>query len=409
MSNVNFKYPVLLFLLAWLLPLYAQQPDAQSPALEFASSSAVNPDKCAVVIIDLKTGKEIDSYNKDVPLVPASINKCLTIASTLIKSGIDYRYQTKAYLGGKVDHGELKGNLVIIGGGDPTLETKQGPADSNFITEIVNALHKKKVKTIQGRIVVDPSVFPEPAIIPSWQPGDLCHAYGTGCHGFNWQHNAEGKSAVKDPQAKFRRQLTDALRSEGITITGDTLPYDTRGKAIVNFKSEPISDIMRYCMKQSDNLYAEALLRTLAMLSDKDATPDNGAAIELKYWRKKGCDTDGIVVKDGSGLSRSNRMTAAFLADVLKKMAHDADYVSFFPMAGVEGTVKRFLKDTPLEDYIALKTGSMNGIQCYAGYMLDDDYAPTHVVVIMVNEMPAGRGAVKDAVKTMLLKTFVQQ
>ncbi|MCM1225375.1 MAG: D-alanyl-D-alanine carboxypeptidase, partial [Lachnospiraceae bacterium] len=105
----------------------------------------------------------------------------------------------------------------------------------------------------------------------------------------------------------------------------------------------------------------------------------------------------------------SNRLTAEFLADVLVKMAKDADYVSFFPMAGVEGTVKSFLKDTPLEDYIALKTGSMNGIQCYAGYKLDDEYAPTHVVVVMINELPQGRPAAKNAVKKMLIDTFEKQ
>ena len=89
-------------------------------------------------------------------------------------------------------------------------------------------------------------------------------------------------------------------------------------------------------------------------------------------------------------------------------MSGNVDYVSFFPLAGQEGTLKSFLKDTELDSYIALKTGSMRGIQCYAGYKLDDDYAPTHVVVIMINNFKCSRSIVRELCEKMLLKTFIQ-
>ena len=60
-------------------------------------------------------------------------------------------------------------------------------------------------------------------------------------------------------------------------------------------------------------------------------------------------------------------------------------YVSLFPRAGCEGTVKRLLKGTPLEGRLVLKSGSMNKVQSYAGYLLDDDGRTTHVVVFMAN------------------------
>jgi len=68
--------------------------------------------------------------------------------------------------------------------------------------------------------------------------------------------------------------------------------------------------------------------------------------------------------------------------------------------------MRNFMKDTPLDSYLALKTGSMNGIKCYAGYLLDDDYAPTHAVVVMVNGFKGSRAAVKKAVGDMLLEIF---
>ena len=397
-------------LFLWITLLFliggAQIVVAQTPAQTFASSPAIGADNCAVIIIDLKDKKVIDSHNKNKPLVPASITKALTIASTMSKADLDYRYHTKVYLGGKVDDGVLNGNLIVVGGGDPTLGTPQGPKDASFTDDIVKALKNKKVTTIKGKIVIDASVFPAPATVASWQKGDLNNAYGTGCHGFNWQHNAVGKTAVHDPQAKFRSHLTSVLAKAGITVQGEDMPDNKHGKPVVDFKSPPLAEIMRYCMVNSDNLYAETFLRTLAMLSGKDATPDEGAALELNQWKKKHVDITDINVVDGSGLSRSNRLTAEFLADVLVKMADNVDYVSFFPLTGAEGTVRNFLKGTPLQEYMALKTGSMNGIQCYAGYKLDEDFAPTHVVVVIMNSMPQGREAARNAVKQMLLNTF---
>lgn len=399
------KLSVLLMLLVWSLPVFAQE-GGTSPAQRFAASSAVRSDKCAVMVIDLKTRKVVDSHNADIPLVPASVNKAVTIASLLAKSGLDYRYHTKVYLGGKVDDGILEGDLIVKGGGDPTLGTDQAPKEADFVNSVVKALKKKKVSAIRGKITVDASVFPGPATPPSWAAGDLPHSYGTGCHGFNWQHNATGKASVKDPSSRFVAHLTSALARQGIDVRGDTLDSEPKGHPIVDHASEPVGEIMRYCMKQSDNLYAETFLRTLAMLHGKEATPEKGAELEMKYWAGKGCPTSGVRIVDGSGLSRSDRITARFLADVLVKMAGNADYASFFPLAGVEGTLKNFLKGTRLEDYIALKTGTMRGIQCYAGYMLDDDYAPTHVVVVLVNDFKGDRQSVKDQVKTLLLDTF---
>ncbi|MCM1319311.1 MAG: D-alanyl-D-alanine carboxypeptidase [Muribaculaceae bacterium] len=400
------KTNILLWIVMFLSMAGVQQAMAQSPAQKFADSPAIGADNCSVIIIDLEAKNVIDAHNKHKPLVPASINKALTIASTISKVDPNSRYHTKVYLGGKVHDGVLDGNLIIVGGGDPTLGTPQGPKGGDFIADIVKALRDKKVETIKGGVHFDSSIFPGPATIPTWHSGDLNNSYGTGCHGFNWQHNAVGKSAVHDPEAKFRQQLTTALAKAGITVQAEDMPDDKHGKPIVDFKSQPLKEIMRYCMMQSDNLYAETFLRTLALQSGKDATPTNGASLEMDYWKKKHVDTSDINVADGSGLSRSNRLTAEFLADVLVKMSDNVEYVSFFPLVGAEGTVRSFLKNTPLQEYMALKTGSMNGIQCYAGYKLDDDFAPTHVVVIMMNSMPQGRDAAKSAVKEMLLETF---
>ena len=118
---------------------------------------------------------------------------------------------------------------------------------------------------------------------------------------------------------------------------------------------------------------------------------------------------DGVTIIDGSGLSRSNRVTADFMTSVLTSMADNEVYASFFPLAGQEGTLKSFLANTPLDSYIAMKTGSMKGIQCYAGYLLDENYAPTHTVVIIMNDINGSRDRAKKAAQEMLLGIFADK
>lgn len=157
---------------------------------------------------------------------------------------------------------------------------------------------------------------------------------------------------------------------------------------------------------RSDNQFAEALLRTLSRQSDGDGSTANGAETELKYWRKHRAPVDGVKIVDGSGLSRTNRMTARFMSHLLGEMSSDPWYASFFPLAGQEGTLRKFMAGTPLEGYLAMKTGSMRGIQCYAGYLLDDDYAPTHSIVVMFNNM-SNRADSRAALADLLSALFI--
>lgn len=159
-------------------------------------------------------------------------------------------------------------------------------------------------------------------------------------------------------------------------------------------------------MHRSDNLMAEGMLRAAYPgLSREDATKE-----EIKMWGDKGIDTRNIVIEDGSGLSRRNKINPYFLAEVLDWMRlhknHNNQYVEIFPAAGVSGTMKNFLKGTPLQGRLRMKTGSMRNVQCYAGFMTDKNDSPTHLVVIMVNNF-ADRGALKKALSNLLIKNLL--
>lgn len=374
---------------------------------DFTGSGAINAPQASVYIVDLKSGRELVAHNTDKPLIPASIMKSVTIATLLEKVGPDFRYSTPVYIDGDVADGVLAGNIIVIASGDPSVNTRHAPGSDDFPAEIADALKTLGIKRVEGRIIIDESDFPGPAINPNWASGDLPHSYGTGSHGFNFEDNASGKKSVKDPAGVFRTRLKSALAKAGISIGDSAVNGNLKRKSLLGeHRSQPIDELMRSCMMRSDNQFAEAFLRTVGKTYGSEGSSAEGAAKMTEYWRKRHAALSGINIVDGSGLSRANRVTTRFMADVLRMMASNPYYASFFPLAGQEGTLRSFLKDTPLDGWIAMKTGSMNGIQCYAGYKLDEEYAPTHIVVVMLNEM-SNRSAARRQVEKLLLRTFV--
>ena len=158
-------------------------------------------------------------------------------------------------------------------------------------------------------------------------------------------------------------------------------------------------------MKRSDNLFAEGMLRAL----DPEGTRDDCLRAERELWTDRGLCPRYTIIRDGSGLSRSNRLPARFISDILEFMARgdNADrWVDFFPIAGVDGTLKSFGKKTRLNGRMALKTGSVAAVQAYAGYRLDWEGRPTHTVVVLVNGFFCPRAEVRAAIEKMLLNTF---
>lgn len=379
------------------------------PVDDFTSSRAVSKGNTAVLIKDLRTGKTLASHNAALPLLPASILKTVSIASLLEESGPDAHFHTRVYADGKIKKGTLEGNLVVKGGGDPTLGADCQPASADIMQEIVDVLKSREISMISGGIVVDTSLYAGPACPPSWGSGDLSASYGTGCHALNYRRNASGKSSVKDPVAVFLYQLRNYMEANGISVGNDSPTTSDaesgRMTLLLDHVSDKYAEVMRSCMMRSDNLFAETILRTFGIAQGGDGSTADSAEKEMKKWSDKGFPMEGVHIVDGSGLSRSNRVTADFMTSLLTEMKDDEDFSTFLPLAGQEGTLSGFLKDTPLDAYVAMKTGSMNGIQCYAGYKLDDKFAPTHSIVIIMNGI-GNRTEARAAAERMLLSIF---
>ncbi len=411
-----------------------------------------------VYIKNIETGEVLYDLNSELALTPASVMKTLTSASALSLLGSDYRFYTPVVLRGSVGADRRwHGDLIIRASGDPTLESVNFPANVGFCDSIVAALKRDGITAIDGSVIVIQTMKDAGPVV-RWEIEDIGWPYGAGHFDFNYHDNTvsleplTGKTdppvpglkvnvvynsgptelirgvgsydlnvysrkpdrkkwtlstTMPDPAAVMKGVLVNKLQGAGIKI-GDQAMSNANDpqREIYRHKSPVATEILRSLMVRSDNLFAEGMLRALAPKETRDAAIDR----EKSLWRGRGLNTDCTLIFDGSGLTRGNRVQPRFIADMLEWMARSPmrkEYISFFPRAGLDGTMKTFLAESPLKGCLALKTGSMNAVQSYAGYRLDMDGNPTHVVVIFVNVFFCKRPELRKAVEELLSDIFL--
>lgn len=411
-----------------------------------------------VYIKDITSGEVLYDFNSDLALTPASVMKSVTTATVLSLIGEDYRFTTPVVLRGNAGAGSVwNGDLVICSSGDPTVESENFKSNLGFCDSICAGLQRMGVREIEGTIIVE-QTLKDAGPIAQWEVEDIAWPYGAGLYGMNYKDNTcwvypltgETKpyvpglkvtveksddsndlrrgvgsndlivyaknidnkkwsiaTTVPDPAAVLISQLTSAFERRGIKI--GSRPVAKSGApvhTVYNHRSPLSSEIMRSLMVRSDNLFAEGMLRLLAPGESRDKAIKR----ERDLWNNRGVDARYSLIFDGSGLTRGNRLQPRFIADLLQWMAESPKaqtYVSFFPKAGLEGTLRTFLVNSPLKGKVALKTGSMNAVQCYAGYKLDNQGKPTHVIVVMVNGFFCKRAQLKKGVEDLLNDTFL--
>jgi len=218
--------------------------------------------------------------------------------------------------------------------------------------------------------------------------------------------------SVGNPTLWFARALRHRLIEAGISVTGEAYDVDavvapdrSTMETLYVYRSRPLSDIVKPLMKESINLYGEALLR----LNAPPETPTNDVAInrvgqKLTVW---GIPADGQQLVDGSGLSRRDTMAAETLALVLQR-TYDVDanspWMTAFPVAGVDGTLASRMRGTPAERNVRAKTGSMSNIRSLAGYVTTRDGEHLAFAILVNNFEGAGAAAVQamDAIAVRL-------
>lgn len=217
-----------------------------------------------------------------------------------------------------------------------------------------------------------------------------------------------------NPTFWFASVLRNRLLREGIDVTGDALDVDdviprpdpAASTVLYTCTSAPLSAIVQPTLKESINLYGEALMR---LNTAPGSFPTNDAALEglrarLASW---GVPADAQQLVDGSGLSRRNVISADALLTVLRRMharGGSSPFVTALPVAGTDGSLEGRMVGTAAQGNVRAKTGTMSNIRSLAGYVTTRDGEPLAFVIMVNNFEGPGAAAIKsiDAIAVKL-------
>lgn len=421
------------------------------------------------------SGEVIADWNSSRRMIPASNLKLLTTGIALNELGSSHRFKTRLAYSGTIEGGTLKGDLYIVGGGDPTIGGRDGistPLQTTF-SQWAKLLRSAGITSIEGRVIGDGRWLDCEMQNPSWQMEDAATGDGTVMTGLSfaeglqyftltpgavagapvkvevsypetpwmtWSHSCTtgaagskenllytstplaplaGLSGSMPAGSRSKRQsfannfgaMTCAfyfyryLESSGFNVSegpADIDPFgnvrdfsDESGAAAVaqtklrfigETLSPTVSDIVRMANVHSDNYYAEALLRVLAKERTGSACKDSCTAVMLRAFKAmKVAGAERMQFDDGCGLSRKNYVSPDFFVRFLMAMRSSAQSASFeksIPQAGT-GTLSTRLQRESEETRarVHMKSGSMNGVRCFSGYIMPRSGRPEDVIV----------------------------
>jgi D-alanyl-D-alanine carboxypeptidase/D-alanyl-D-alanine-endopeptidase (penicillin-binding protein 4) len=348
-------------------------------------------------------------------LAPASSLKTLSSAAAIELFTPQFQFETRV-VGGRLDNdGVLYGDLMLVGGGDPTLTTED-------LEALAAAVQAAGVKRIEGRVGVDRSFFPVNPLSDHWNWGDVGNGYGAGAYGLNLDHNrlvvrfspadtagapaaiaqalavpaglnwinevvtgpvASGDQVVAysepygsritlrgsvplgepgfqvqvanpNPPDTARDVFTAALRHRGIAASGVPAdhPAGQLGVLARHF-SAPLSEIVPHLHRVSDNLEAQCLFLLLG--KHAGMTPSDALT---DFWQRRGVAFAGLRILDGSGLARANMIRPLDLAAANHRAAH-ARFGQLFQQSLTSSD----------EGRVRSKIGAMSGVRTEVGFV----------------------------------------
>ena len=183
------------------------------------------------------------------------------------------------------------------------------------------------------------------------------------------------RAALPDPARTCADLFASYLRTRGIGVSlgaNEVRAMPDSLRAVMDYQSTPYRTIAQYTNHTSNNIYAESIFKYLGYKKYGRGTFVNGAQAVMDYLKEKGLETDGVNIVDGSGLSRQNRVTTDFLCRYLAAVSKESFFDSFLTSlskAGESGTARNLLPAMPQGVEMHVKTGSMEGVKSYAGYI----------------------------------------
>lgn len=411
----------------------AALPAAFTAAL---AEAGIPTDHVAVVVQPLDAAAPLLSHNAEAALNPASVMKLVTSFAALHHLGPGYTWTTDVWADGAIADGVLDGNLVIKGYGDPTLTLErmwllQRELRARGIRHIRGDL---VLDTSHFDVpAIDPGTFDgEPFALYNAPPGALVANFNATtlrlkpdarqvlivpdvalpgvtlasqlvledraeCNGWKdaiTPFMPEGQQPVLvmsgryasgcgeqtlslnlfAPAATFDFIFRGLWAEAGGTLGGTTVAGRAPASApLLRFASPPLTDALIRLNKYSNNLMTRNLFLTLgAEIHGAPATPDKGARAVRAALAQRGVSTRKLVLENGAGLSRIERISAQALTQLLHAAWRSplfAEFESALPIVAIDGTLKRRFNGSALTGNAHLKTGTLRDVSALAGYV----------------------------------------
>lgn len=396
---------------------------AAVPSADALIAQARLSGQTAFVVSDARSGAVLESRGATEALPPASVIKAATALYAIEALGPEFRFRTRLIATGPVQNGRLQGDLVLMGGGDPTLTT-------DALGALAAALRDRGLREIAGRFVVNGSALPAvPAIDPD-QPEHV--GYSPAISGialnfnrvhFEWRRSGSGYEVTMDARAsRFQPRVASAemrvalrdlpvytyrggdgidrwtvaasalgnggsrwlpvrnpeayagdvlrtlARSYGIVLPApQVMRGGVSGDVLAEHRSDPLNAIVEGMLRFSTNITAEMV--GLAATQARGGSPRGlaSSASAMGEWLRARYGVSGAQLRDHSGLSGDSRLSAQALA-------------TFFAAAYAEGRLPGLLRDYPMRDArgapvtghpvkVAAKTGTLNFVSGLGGYV----------------------------------------
>eukprot|EP01132_Coremiostelium_polycephalum_P009924 gene9924-12169_t len=391
----------------------------------FGSTWSVNSH---VYFPDTDSFQDLYAYNENATLTPASSTKLLTTGAIYQLLGDNFQINTPFYTQTPYtpSSNEPIDYICVKGMGDPSLSMNSLIGAAQFFGKSASV----------GSIILDTSYYVGDPVPSSWEWEDLTSGYGaiptplivdentltfylqsgsnvgdkvtvkfnypgqsqylqiintatTGCVLPMSSSPSRGYSIpVLDPETYFLTVFSNLLQEYGVKVGSIEIgTCSTSDPVSYTITSPTLASMLNYTLLNSDNLYAETFLRILGTMNNNPNLPPSTTPTYLR-----GLDSVTKIFSeiptilydqaDGSGLSRVNFISVRALLEVAKDMFFKGDYYSFLPVGGKSGTLRNRFKNTPAQNIVYAKTGSMTGVFALTGAIVHGSLTnPTEPVV----------------------------
>ncbi|MEL6464338.1 MAG: D-alanyl-D-alanine carboxypeptidase/D-alanyl-D-alanine-endopeptidase [Pseudomonadota bacterium] len=396
-------------------------------------------------VADARTGAKLEGGNAKVGAPPASVAKAVTALYALNVLGPSHRFTTRVIATGVVSNGVVQGDLVLVGGGDPTLDT-------TALAGLAAGLKAKGIREVRGDFKVADGLFPREHTIDKGQPDHV--GYSPALSGialnfnrvhFEWKRSGTRYNVTMDARSnRYRPDVAMArmtvserrapvytyadggrtdnwtvargalgnggarwlpvrkpalyagdvfqtlARSHGIVLKNPkVVSRRPQGTTLAEHQSEDLRTILRGMLRYSTNITAEMVGMAATVKRSGKPTSLRASASEMNRWAKSALGAPQMRLVDHSGLGGDSKMTADDMVTALIKARQNNVLRPILKAIPMLDTQRRAIKNHPIE--VHAKTGTLNFVSGLAGYMTARDGTEMAFAIFAADEATRAR------------------